>query len=138
MLRNTPKATVAALITRGAGARREILLTRRAVAPYRGRWALPGGHIEADEAAEDALKREILEEVGLAIEPRFVGYRDEIVVRRGIHAVVLVFTATAADEPRALDEVAELAWMTPAEALARPLAFRHRDVVAAFAMPEAS
>ncbi len=128
-----PVVGVGAIITGGGGSGEKILLTRRAVEPYRGVWAIPGGHIERYETAEEALRREIMEEVGLLIEPRFFGYFDGIVRRRGIHGVVLVFTAVASGEPEARDEVAEVGWFTADEALARRLAFDHHQIVEAFA-----
>lgn len=45
----------------------EILLIKRAVEPFKDMWALPGGGIEFDETAEEALKKEVEEEVGLKI-----------------------------------------------------------------------
>jgi ADP-ribose pyrophosphatase YjhB (NUDIX family) len=44
-----------------------LLLTKRAKAPFRGWWDLPGGYVEHGETAEQTLKREIKEETGLDI-----------------------------------------------------------------------
>lgn len=43
------------------------LLIKRAIDPFKGNWVLPGGHVEYGERVEDALKREIKEEVGIKI-----------------------------------------------------------------------
>lgn len=46
----------------------EVLLVQRAKAPGIGRWAPPGGGIEAGETAQDAALREVLEETAVEIE----------------------------------------------------------------------
>ena len=67
-----PTFTVGAMcfIERGDG---DLLLVRHV---YRDRWGVPGGLLSAGEDAGDGARREVLEEVGLAIdlvgEPRVV------------------------------------------------------------------
>lgn len=67
----------------GAGAlihdRGKILLVKRTNEPNRGRWALPGGLVELGESVEDAVKREVKEEVGLDVEvERLIDIADDI------------------------------------------------------------
>lgn len=43
----------------------KILLTKRAIEPFKNSWVLPGGHIEKGESPERAALREVREETGL-------------------------------------------------------------------------
>ena len=45
----------------------KVLLIKKKGGPYDGKLDLPGGTIEFNESIEDALKRELLEEVGIEI-----------------------------------------------------------------------
>ena len=45
-----------------------VLLERRGQPPAQGSWAIPGGLVELGETAEDAVRREVLEECGIEIE----------------------------------------------------------------------
>lgn len=54
----------AACIRDGQG---RVLLQRRR---DNGQWEFPSGHQELGESATDAVRREVLEEMGLVVEPR--------------------------------------------------------------------
>jgi 8-oxo-dGTP pyrophosphatase MutT (NUDIX family) len=63
-----------------------LLLTRRAdhLRAHAGQWALPGGRIDEGEAPEAAARRELLEELGLALPPEAVlGRLDDYATRSG-------------------------------------------------------
>ncbi len=53
-------------------AQRRVLLTRRAVAPWRDLWCAPSGFCDGPEHPIDTAEREVLEEVGLTV--RVTGY----------------------------------------------------------------
>ncbi|MEI7830415.1 MAG: NUDIX domain-containing protein [Prolixibacteraceae bacterium] len=57
-------AAVACLIFNDLG---ELLLTRRAFNPNKGMLDLPGGFVEPEESAEEAVFREIMEELNLEV-----------------------------------------------------------------------
>jgi 8-oxo-dGTP diphosphatase len=127
-----PETTVGAIITRGSDTSK-ILLTLRAVDPFKGSWCLPGGHIEQDEAAEKAVVREIEEETGLTFDARFFGYFDEILPEHDIHAVVMVFEGLGRGDLRVREEVREIRWFTLEEAQQLDLAFQHNRILDAYA-----
>ena len=43
----------------------KVLLIRRAIDPFLGRWALPGGFVHIDETVEEAARRELREEASI-------------------------------------------------------------------------
>ena len=46
-----------------------VLLVQRGHAPMQGEWSLPGGALEVGETLDEGVKREVLEETGLFVEP---------------------------------------------------------------------
>ncbi|ALN73695.1 NUDIX hydrolase [Aureimonas sp. AU20] len=74
----------------------EVLLILRGHAPFAGLWSLPGGRVEFGERLEDAVRREALEETGLAVtDIAFVTLHEAIDAANGAHAVIAVFRALA-------------------------------------------
>ncbi|MDJ0790013.1 MAG: NUDIX domain-containing protein [Myxococcota bacterium] len=43
----------------------KVLLIERALPPFEGEWALPGGFVHVDETVDEAARRELMEETGL-------------------------------------------------------------------------
>src|SRR5215475_8200749 len=66
---------------------RRVLLVRRARHPYARLWSLPGGKTEANETAQDAVRRELKEETGIEaeIERRGGHFQDRARRRRRQH-----------------------------------------------------
>jgi 8-oxo-dGTP pyrophosphatase MutT (NUDIX family) len=63
-----------------------LLITRRApnLRSHAGQWALPGGGRDPGESIEDAARRELREETGVAIAPEdVIGILDDYVTRSG-------------------------------------------------------
>jgi 8-oxo-dGTP diphosphatase len=60
-----PTPTVQAWIDRDGS----FLALRRNEEPLKGLWNMPGGFVEAGEGGPEAIRREVLEETGLDIEP---------------------------------------------------------------------
>jgi 8-oxo-dGTP diphosphatase len=126
-----PIATVAAIIKNEAG---KILLTRRNIEPFKGQWCLPGGHIDENENALDAVIREAKEETGLDFEAEFFSYADEIIPEYDWHAVALVFAGQGKGEFTAQErEVADIAWFSLDEARSMSLAFGHNRILDEYA-----
>jgi phosphoglycolate phosphatase-like HAD superfamily hydrolase/ADP-ribose pyrophosphatase YjhB (NUDIX family) len=115
-----PVATVGGLIEH----RGKILMVR--TRKWSNKWGIPGGKIERGETSEDALRREVLEETGLALcDIRFVMVQDCVDSREfhlPAHFLLLNYTAEAESDTVVLnDEAEEFRWVTPEEAGAMDL-----------------
>jgi ADP-ribose pyrophosphatase YjhB (NUDIX family) len=110
-----PAAAVAALITDAGG---RLLLTRRRNAPAAGMLDLPGGFVDKLETAEDALSREIQEELNLRVdEISFFGSFPNEYLFEGIvyFTLDIVFECIVRNPGtlRPADDVSSCEWIAP-------------------------
>lgn len=121
-----PKPCVGALIVRDG----RLLLGKRAAAPSEGAWDILGGFIDSGESAEEALRREIMEETGLELKScRFLGSFVDSYGDWGDWTLNFYFIVEAdGDDPSPASDVAELRWFAPGE-IPKRLAFPHQDDV---------
>jgi 8-oxo-dGTP diphosphatase len=112
-----PFLAVSAAIVRDG----RILVVRRARPPAHGLFSLPGGLVESGETLTEAVRREVAEETGLAIEPiALAGFREAIMrdseERVERHFVILAFAARwQGGEPMLNEELNEARWVTREE-----------------------
>ena len=96
-----------------------VLVARRAREPMLGRFSLPGGVVEAGETLEEAVARELREEVGIEAGVVAFNRHVEAIAHEGkrvrTHFVIASFVARwTSGEPRLGDEVDAFDWIDPA------------------------
>jgi ADP-ribose pyrophosphatase YjhB (NUDIX family) len=119
-----PKVAAAILIEQDG----RVLLVRRVNEPFRGRWTLPAGFVDADEDPARAAERECMEETGLSVLATEV--LDVIAGKehpRGADFVIVYRGEANAGELKAADDADEAGWFARSEL--PPLAFRATEAI---------
>lgn len=116
-----PEPTVGALIFNPEG---KIFLMKSH--KWKGKYVIPGGHIEIGEKIEDALRREIKEETGLDVDNiEFIRFQEFIFDNafwQKKHFIFLEFACrTKSTKVKLNSESQEYLWATLEEALKLPI-----------------
>ena len=114
----------------------QVLLIRRGIPPYKGRWALPGGFVRPAEGLEEAARRELGEETGLASDrihlEQIATYGEPGRDPRG-RVISVAYLALVPDLPAPVagTDAASASWVPVADVLEDPrrLAFDHHRIL---------
>jgi ADP-ribose pyrophosphatase YjhB (NUDIX family) len=128
-LSDKPSVTVDVVIMTLRGDELQVLLIKRDVAPYRGRWAIPGGFVQVNESLEEAARRELKEETGVTevyLEQLYTFGEPKRDPRGRIITVAYIALLPAPLTVHAASDAREAQWW-PVTNLP-PLAFDHTDI----------
>src|SRR5262245_49727892 len=109
----------------------QALLVKRGVAPFKGRWAIPGGFVLEEESLDEAARRELKEETGVedVYLEQLYSFGDPGRDPRG-RVITISYFALIASEHSTLKsgtDAAEASWF-PVRDLP-PLAFDHAKIL---------
>lgn len=127
VMKRTPRITVDAVVF---NTRSQLLLIQRRYEPFKGMWALPGGHVEEGETCQQAVMRELHEETGLKLTTQcLIGVYDRMGRDpRGDYLSVAYLMAIPNDKMtiRPGDDAGDVFWCT--DWADRTLAFDHGSI----------
>ncbi len=109
----------------------KVLLIRRDLEPFQGKWALPGGFVRVDESLEEAVRRELREETGITqvfLEQLYTfGTVDRDPRERVVTVAYYALVKLSDHQIKAATDARDAAWFAVSEA--RGLAFDHDRIL---------
>lgn len=109
----------------------KILMVRRRKDPFKGQLALPGGFINEGETAEEAARREAIEETTLEVEPiEILGVYSDPKRDPRKHIMSIVFVGIIVEgSDKAGDDAESIEWVELGTIEKQEIAFDHAQIL---------
>jgi 8-oxo-dGTP diphosphatase len=122
-----PTPTVDVILQRDS----KVLMIRRKKDPFKGQLALPGGFVNEGETAEDAMKREAMEETSLEVEPiEILGIYSDPKRDPRKHILTVAFVGIiVGGTDKAGDDAESIEWVELADIERKQIAFDHAMIL---------
>lgn len=107
-----PVMTVAAILEKTPG---EILLVERKYDPKKGFWDLPGGFVDTHENIEEAMYRELMEELGVRPEKlHYIGSTTDLYQYKGVNynTIIALYKGKISEKVTPADDAASVKFFT--------------------------
>src|SRR5438067_11525144 len=109
----------------------KVLLIQRALEPFKGKWALPGGFVRVDETLDELARRELAEEAGLKdvfLEQLYsFGALDRDPRERVVSVAYYALVKLSDHRAKAATDAADAEWFAISKV--PKLAFDHADIL---------
>jgi len=109
---------------------RKILLVKRQTPPFIGYWVIPGGHVDYGEMVEEALKREMKEELGITVKiKKLIGVYSDPKRDPRYHTVAVVYLCQKIKGKISLNREASEFKYFSLKKLPKKIGFDHRKII---------
>ncbi|NND64532.1 MAG: NUDIX hydrolase [Gammaproteobacteria bacterium] len=115
----SPRVVVAGLLKRDNA----YLLVSEKFSDGTEKWIVPGGGVEFGETLEEAVKREMHEELGVNVRVKqFIGFKEAVFADHGYHTVIFFYQVESDDAPEKKEAcIIDTSFVSASEAKKLPL-----------------
>ncbi len=108
----------------------KVLLVKQGHFPFVGFWVLPGGHVEYGERVEEAIKREMKEELGISVKiKKLIGVYSDPERDPRYHTVAVAYLLEKGKGKIRLNKEASDSKYFSLKNLPKKIGFDHRKII---------